>query len=166
MTAEAQDRLVRRLVDMIEQNREDIIDLEEDGIDGAEVVVCSYGISARVSRIAVEQARAEGIRVGGFAVGGADVAILDHAQSEDAARTHLVFFEFAVADPEVRPSNYEYVQIEVEEMLGERRERVKVLPAPTALSTPIVPPWASAAKRQKASPSPVEKRRCSRLSRA
>jgi len=46
------------------ENREDIIDLEEDGIDGAEVVVCSYGISARVSRIAVEQARAEGIRVG------------------------------------------------------------------------------------------------------
>lgn len=64
MTAEAQDRLVRRLVNKIEQNREDIIDLEEDGIDGAEVVVCSYGISARVSRIAVEQARAEGIRVG------------------------------------------------------------------------------------------------------
>ncbi len=64
MTAEAQDRLVRRLVDKIEQNRDDIIDLEEDGIDGAEVVVCSYGISARVSRIAVEQARAEGIRVG------------------------------------------------------------------------------------------------------
>lgn len=64
MTPEAQDRLVRRLVDKIEQNREDIIDLEEDGIDGAEVVVCSYGISARVSRIAVEQARAEGVRVG------------------------------------------------------------------------------------------------------
>ena len=64
MTAEAQDRLVRRLVDKVEQNREDIIDLEEDRIGGAEVVVCSYGISARVSRIAVEQARAEGIRVG------------------------------------------------------------------------------------------------------
>lgn len=64
MTPEAQDRLVRRLVDKIEQNREDIIDLEEDGIDSAEVVVCSYGISARVSRIAVEQARAEGVRVG------------------------------------------------------------------------------------------------------
>ncbi|MDD5510038.1 MAG: 2-oxoacid:acceptor oxidoreductase subunit alpha [Dehalococcoidales bacterium] len=64
MTAEAQDRLVRRLVDKIERNRDDIIDLEEDRIDGAEVVVCSYGISARVSRIAVEQARSEGIRVG------------------------------------------------------------------------------------------------------
>lgn len=64
MTAEAQDRLVRRLVDKIEQNKADIIELEEDGIRGAEVVVCTYGISARVSQIAVEKARGEGIRVG------------------------------------------------------------------------------------------------------
>ena len=53
MTAEAQDRLVRRLVQKIEQNKTDIIDIEEDGIDNAEVVVCSYGISARVSKFAV-----------------------------------------------------------------------------------------------------------------
>jgi len=64
MTVEAQDRLVRRLVDKIENNRDDIIELEEDGIDGAEVVVCTYGISARVSYIAIERARDEGIRVG------------------------------------------------------------------------------------------------------
>jgi len=42
-------------------------------------------------------------------------------------QTSPSFFDFAVADPEVRPSNYEYVQIEVEEMLGERRKRVTVL---------------------------------------
>lgn len=64
MTAAAQDRLVRRLVDKVEQNSHDIIDVEEDGLEEAEIVVCSYGISARVSRIAVEQAREEGIRVG------------------------------------------------------------------------------------------------------
>jgi len=64
MTAEAQDRLVRRLVDKIEKNKADIIEIEEDGIDGADVVVCSYGISARVSQFAVERARDEGIRVG------------------------------------------------------------------------------------------------------
>jgi 2-oxoglutarate ferredoxin oxidoreductase subunit alpha len=64
MTAEAQDRLVRRLVDKIEKNKADIIELEEDGIQDAEVVICTYGISARVSRIAVEQARDEGVRVG------------------------------------------------------------------------------------------------------
>jgi 2-oxoglutarate ferredoxin oxidoreductase subunit alpha len=64
MTAEAQDRLVRRLVDKIEKNKADIIEIEEDGIDGADVVVCSYGISARISQFAVERARDEGIKVG------------------------------------------------------------------------------------------------------
>ncbi len=63
-SVEAQDKLVRRLVEKIDKNRDDIIDLEEDGVDGAEVVVCSYGISARVSLVAVERARAEGIKVG------------------------------------------------------------------------------------------------------
>ncbi len=64
MTVEAQDKLIRRLVDKIEKNRDEIIELEEDGIDDAEVILCSYGISARVSSIAVKRARDEGIRVG------------------------------------------------------------------------------------------------------
>lgn len=64
MTAEVQNRLVRRLVDKIEKNKNDIIEVQEDGIEGADVVVCAYGISARVSAIAIEQARAAGIRVG------------------------------------------------------------------------------------------------------
>ena len=64
MTVVAQDKLVRRLVEKIEKNRDDIIELEEDGVQGAEVVVCAYGITARVSRIAIELARKEGIRVG------------------------------------------------------------------------------------------------------
>jgi 2-oxoglutarate ferredoxin oxidoreductase subunit alpha len=64
MTVEAQDKLVRRLADKINLNKADIIQLEEDGLADAEVVVCTYGISARVSRIAVDQARQEGIRVG------------------------------------------------------------------------------------------------------
>ena len=64
MNAEAQDKLIRRLVEKIENNKDQIIELEEDGIDDAEVVVCSYGISARVSLIAIERARNEGIRVG------------------------------------------------------------------------------------------------------
>jgi len=64
MNAEAQDRLIRRLVEKVEKYSEEIIELEEDGIDGAEVVVCAYGITARVSLIAVERARSEGIPVG------------------------------------------------------------------------------------------------------
>jgi len=64
MNAEAQDKLIRRLVQKIETNKEDIIEIEEDGVDSADVVVCSYGISARVSEFAVEHTRQEGINVG------------------------------------------------------------------------------------------------------
>lgn len=64
MTAEAQDKLTRRLVDKIEKNRNDIIEVEETGIEDAEIVVCSYGISSRVSTIAIENARKLGIKVG------------------------------------------------------------------------------------------------------
>ena len=64
MTAEAQDKLVRRLIDKIELNKNDIIQIEEDGIDDADIVVCSYGISARVALLAVNEARKEGIKVG------------------------------------------------------------------------------------------------------
>jgi 2-oxoglutarate ferredoxin oxidoreductase subunit alpha len=64
MTAEAQDKLVRRLVDKIEKNRKAIIEVDENGIRGADVVVCSYGISARVATVAIQRARALGIRVG------------------------------------------------------------------------------------------------------
>jgi 2-oxoglutarate/2-oxoacid ferredoxin oxidoreductase subunit alpha len=64
MTAEAQDRLVRRLVDKIRVNRKDIIRLDEVETEDADVVVCAYGITARVARRAVQQARDEGIRAG------------------------------------------------------------------------------------------------------
>ena len=64
MTAEGQEKLVRRLIDKIELNKDDIIELEEDEIDGADVVVCSYGISARVALLAVKAAREEGMKVG------------------------------------------------------------------------------------------------------
>ena len=64
MTAAAHDKLVRRLIDKIEVNKADIIEIEEDGTEDADVIVCSYGISARVSQYAVELARGEGIKVG------------------------------------------------------------------------------------------------------
>ena len=64
MTAEAQEKLVRRLVNKIELNKNDIIELEEDQTDGADVIVCSYGISARVALLAIKMAREEGLKVG------------------------------------------------------------------------------------------------------
>jgi 2-oxoglutarate ferredoxin oxidoreductase subunit alpha len=64
MTVEAQDQLVRRLVDKIRLNKKDIIRYEEVGIEDAEVIVCAYGISTRVARLAVQEARNAGIRAG------------------------------------------------------------------------------------------------------
>ena len=64
MTAEAQDKLIRRLVQKIENNRDAIIEIEEEGIDNAEIVVCAYGITARIAKYAVERARQEGIKAG------------------------------------------------------------------------------------------------------
>jgi 2-oxoglutarate ferredoxin oxidoreductase subunit alpha len=64
MTADAHQKLVRRLADKIRVNRKDIIRYEEVGIEDADVIVCAYGITARVARRAVQMAREEGIRAG------------------------------------------------------------------------------------------------------
>jgi 2-oxoglutarate ferredoxin oxidoreductase subunit alpha len=63
-TAEAQDKLVRRLVDKIRLNAKNIIKYNESDIEDADIVVCAYGITTRVARYAVKMARDEGIRAG------------------------------------------------------------------------------------------------------
>lgn len=64
INAEAQAVNVRQIVDKIDNNADKIISLEEDQIDGAEVVVLSYGITSRVAIRAVQLARKEGIKIG------------------------------------------------------------------------------------------------------
>jgi 2-oxoglutarate ferredoxin oxidoreductase subunit alpha len=63
-SAEAQETLVRRLVDKVKRNADEIILIEETNTDGADVVVVAYGISARVSHRAMAMAQEVGIRVG------------------------------------------------------------------------------------------------------
>ncbi|HAL48591.1 MAG: 2-oxoacid:acceptor oxidoreductase subunit alpha [SAR202 cluster bacterium] len=63
-TAEAHQQLVGRLVEKIRMHRFDIYDYEEQDVDGADVVVVSYGISARISVRAIALARERGIKVG------------------------------------------------------------------------------------------------------
>jgi len=60
----AQWPLIQRLIDKIRVNKHDIIQREEDGLEDAEVVICSYGISARTAMWPMELARKEGIKVG------------------------------------------------------------------------------------------------------
>jgi len=64
MSARAHEWNVSRLVNKIRAHRDDIIQVEERNLDDAEVVVVSYGISARTSLWPIELARQEGIRVG------------------------------------------------------------------------------------------------------
>jgi 2-oxoglutarate ferredoxin oxidoreductase subunit alpha len=64
MTVECQDETIRRLMDKINLNEEKIRRFEEEEIDGADVVVVAYGITARVTRMGIELARNKGIKVG------------------------------------------------------------------------------------------------------
>ncbi len=64
VTAEQQKKLIPRLLAKIRDNRADIIDFDEDGVQGADIVVVSYGISARPALRAVRLAREEGLKVG------------------------------------------------------------------------------------------------------
>jgi 2-oxoglutarate ferredoxin oxidoreductase subunit alpha len=64
ITPDAQEKLVRRLVDKIRLQADQITRVEEDGVEGAHVVVVAYGITCRVALRAVEMARARGVKVG------------------------------------------------------------------------------------------------------
>jgi 2-oxoglutarate ferredoxin oxidoreductase subunit alpha len=64
INAECQAETVPRLSDKITDNADKIIMLEEDQIDGAEIVVISYGITSRVSIRAVQLARKAGMKIG------------------------------------------------------------------------------------------------------
>jgi 2-oxoglutarate ferredoxin oxidoreductase subunit alpha len=64
MTVEAQAEMMARLVGKVRRNLDDIISTEGYALEGAEIVVVSYGVSARTSLAAVEEAREEGIKAG------------------------------------------------------------------------------------------------------
>lgn len=64
MNPEAQVTLVQRLNDKIRNHREQIVQIDEFMMDGAETAVVSYGISARGVKGAVREARKKGIPVG------------------------------------------------------------------------------------------------------
>jgi 2-oxoglutarate ferredoxin oxidoreductase subunit alpha len=64
MTVEAQDKLVRRLKEKIRFHSMETQDWEESQLEGADVVVLSFGITSRVAREAIDRARQEGIKVG------------------------------------------------------------------------------------------------------
>jgi 2-oxoglutarate ferredoxin oxidoreductase subunit alpha len=64
LTTARQDTLVRRLWDKVANNREELASYEEEGIDDADVVVISYGITSRIAQRAVQLAQEKGWKVG------------------------------------------------------------------------------------------------------
>lgn len=64
MTAEQNQIVLTHLMEKINGNADKIIRLEEDQMDGAEVVVLSYGITSRIAIRAIQDARKEGLKVG------------------------------------------------------------------------------------------------------
>jgi 2-oxoglutarate/2-oxoacid ferredoxin oxidoreductase subunit alpha len=68
MTPPVQDTLVRRLKHKITDNEDKICLYEEADIDGADVVVISYGITSRVAQRAIDMAHEQGMKVGKFRI--------------------------------------------------------------------------------------------------
>ncbi|RME27814.1 MAG: 2-oxoacid:acceptor oxidoreductase subunit alpha [Deltaproteobacteria bacterium] len=64
ISAEAQQKLVGRLVGKIRNNARDICMLEEQDVDSAEAIIVSYGITSRVVMRTMELARKKGLPVG------------------------------------------------------------------------------------------------------
>ncbi len=62
--AEVHERLIRRIIDKLEKNKEDIIAYETFDLDDAEIAIISYGIVARSAIRAVKRLREEGIKAG------------------------------------------------------------------------------------------------------
>ncbi|MFZ3045269.1 MAG: 2-oxoacid:acceptor oxidoreductase subunit alpha [Desulfatirhabdiaceae bacterium] len=66
MSVETQKEMVERLLGKIQNNRDDIIMTAGYRLDDADYVIVSYGVSARTSYTAVDEARSMGIRAGLF----------------------------------------------------------------------------------------------------
>ena len=116
MTANAQDKLVRRLADKIRHNRNDIIRYKETQVEDASIIICAYGISARIAQFAIKRARDEGIPAGLLQL----ITVWPFAE-ERIRELSLLAKAFVV--PEI---NYGQIVFEVERCAGGRAKTVLV----------------------------------------
>ncbi|MBN1347940.1 2-oxoacid:acceptor oxidoreductase subunit alpha [candidate division KSB1 bacterium] len=64
MSADAQEKLVKRLVSKIKKNVDKIIDIQETNTKDAEIIIVAYGITSRVAQPAIDMANKKGIKTG------------------------------------------------------------------------------------------------------
>jgi 2-oxoglutarate ferredoxin oxidoreductase subunit alpha len=116
MTVECHDAAVRRLIGKINDHAGDIVRVEEESLSGADVVVVSFGITARVARMAVQLARDEGIPAGSLRL----ITIWPFAEKRirDLAQTAKAFVV-----PEI---NRGQIVLEVERCVAGRADVISV----------------------------------------
>ncbi len=66
MTMPVHEKMQMRLTDKIVKNADKIIRFDAKDLEGAEVVVVSYGITSRIAQKAIRMARDNGLKVGSF----------------------------------------------------------------------------------------------------
>ena len=108
MSIECQERCVRRLLEKITDNADDIVRFEDNDTEGADVVVVSYGITARVARLAIDLAREQGVKVGSMRL----IVIWPFAEKRIRELAETVK---ALVVPEI---NYGQLVLEVERCAG------------------------------------------------
>jgi 2-oxoglutarate ferredoxin oxidoreductase subunit alpha len=64
VSPQAQRKLVTRLIDKVRRAADRLVMIDEDQVEGADVVVISYGITSRVAERALQMARARGLKAG------------------------------------------------------------------------------------------------------
>jgi 2-oxoglutarate ferredoxin oxidoreductase subunit alpha len=64
MSVEAQKEMIHRIIGKIRNNAERIVMTESYRLEDAEIAIVSYGVSARTSYTAVDEARQQGIKAG------------------------------------------------------------------------------------------------------
>jgi len=64
LDVETQKEKVSRLVNKVQKNKDDIVEIEEIGVEDAEVLIVSYGMAFRTAMGAYKRARDKGIKVG------------------------------------------------------------------------------------------------------
>jgi 2-oxoglutarate ferredoxin oxidoreductase subunit alpha len=116
MNVETQDRLVRRLRNKVAPLANGSALYEAEGLDDADVVVVSYGITSRVAQRAIQLARARGIRTGKFRI------ISAWPFPEDAIRG-LAHYAKAFVVPEL---NLGQMVLEVDRIAGRHARVISV----------------------------------------
>ncbi len=64
LDVETQEEKVGRLVDKVEENKDDIVEIKKQGVEDAEVLIVSYGMAYRTAMGAYRRARENGIKAG------------------------------------------------------------------------------------------------------